>query len=100
MNIPWGKTTKENFEKMISKIPIFLREIAREKVSEKADNLASEAGRPEIIEKDLVDAFFAETPFGFHGPMKTDMEEFGIDYTKYGYEEKGGWGFPIKKGNQ
>ena len=28
-----------------------------------------------------------ETPFGFHGPMKLDMEELGIDYKKYGYEK-------------
>ena len=24
-----------------------------------------------------------ETPFGFHGPMKMDMEALGIDYEKY-----------------
>ena len=40
---------------------------------------------PEVTEKNLIDAFFKETPFGFHGPMKTDMESVGIDYTKYGH---------------
>ena len=61
--------------------------MAREKVSQKAENLTAQANRREVTEKDLVDACFAETPFGFHGPMKTDMEEFGIDYKKYGHGE-------------
>ena len=87
MNIIWEKVTQENFEKMLGKIPIFLRETAREKVSKKAQSLAQKDHRSEVIEKDMVDAFFSQTPFGFHGPMKNDMKEFGIDYTKYGHTE-------------
>ena len=82
----WDKNTKEKFEQLAEKIPVFLRGIAEEKITKKADNLASEAGRNEVNEKDLVDAFFAETPFGFHGPMKSDMEAIGVDYIKYGHE--------------
>ena len=41
---------------MISKVPVFMRDIAR-----------------------------ATVPFGFHGPMKNDMKELGIDHTKYGH---------------
>ena len=72
---------------MISKIPIFLRGVAKDKVFKKAENLAQQAGRQEVCEKDMVDAFFLETPFGFHGPMKCDMREFGINYVKYGYDK-------------
>jgi len=70
---------------LIEKIPVFLRSIARERVSQKAQSIARDNNRTVIDEKDMVDAFFIETPFGFHGPLKTDMEEIQIDYTKYGH---------------
>ena len=82
----WDKIAEEKFKLLIEKVPVFLRPIAREKVSKKAEALAQKDNRLEITEKDMVDAFFAETPFGFHGPMKTDMELLGIDYQKYGYQ--------------
>ena len=81
----WEKTTEEKFKQLIAKIPVFLRGIAEDKVSQRAESLARKENRTEISEKDMVDAFFAETPFGFHGPMKTDMESLGIDYAKYGH---------------
>lgn len=86
MDIIWDKDAEEQFRKLIEKVSVFLRGIAREKVSKKAEGIAGKEGRMRVTEKDLVDAFFAETPFGFHGPMKSDMEALGIDYTKYGYE--------------
>lgn len=83
----WDKSTEEKFQQMIEKVPVFLRDMAKEKVTEKAEALASKENRSEMIEKDLVDAFFEATPFGFHGPMKTDMEAIGIDYTHYGHNK-------------
>ncbi len=85
MAISWEKDAKQEFDAMIAKIPIFLRDIAKDKVSKRAENIAIKDNRSEITEKDMVDAFFAETPFGFHGPMKSDMESLGIDYLKYGH---------------
>ena len=85
MDIAWNKDADEKFKLLIAKVPVFLRGIAEEKVSKSAQSLAQKENRIEITEKDLVDAFFQETPFGFHGPMKTDMEAVGIDYKKYGY---------------
>lgn len=83
--IGWDEPTQHQFEQLIAKIPVFLRSIAREKVSKKAQSITSDDNRTVINEKDMVDAFFIETPFGFHGPLKTDMEEIQIDYTKYGH---------------
>lgn len=85
MSIIWEKTTKEKFNQLLEKIPVFLRGVAQGKVSKKAEGIVAQEGRAQVTEKDLVDAFFTETPFGFHGPMKTDMEALGIDYTKYGH---------------
>lgn len=87
MNISWEKATEEKFDQLLEKVPVFLRAMAREKVSKKAEAIVAKEGRAQVTEKDLVDAFFAETPFGFHGPMKTDMEALGIDYTRYGYSK-------------
>lgn len=85
MSIAWEETTKEKFNQLLEKVPVFLRGMAREKVSKKAEGIVVQEGRPQVTEKDLVDAFFTETPFGFHGPMKIDMEALGIDYTRYGH---------------
>ena len=83
----WNPDTAEKFNQLIEKIPAPLREMARGKVSEKAESLACQENRPEVCEKDLVDAFFEKTPFGFHGPMKTDMAAVGIDYAQYGHPQ-------------
>ena len=85
--IAWGEGVEKQFNQMIEKIPIFLRGIAKEKVFKKVESIVRLENRSEISEKDMVDAFFAETPFGFHGPMKSDMQELGIDYVQYGYEK-------------
>ncbi len=81
----WDKTVEQKFKAMIEKIPIFLRGIAQDKVFKKAEMLAQKENRAEVNEKDMVDAFFSETPFGFHGPMKNDMDSLNIDYQKYGH---------------
>ena len=85
MSVTWEENTEQKFKKMIEKIPVFLRGVAEEKVGKRAENLATQDSRSEVTEKDMVDAFFLETPFGFHGPMKTDMTDLGIEYTKYGH---------------
>jgi hypothetical protein len=85
--INWEKKTLAEFEQLIGKVPVFLRDIARDKVSKKAESFVLKDGRGEVIQKDMVDAFFAETPFGFHGPMKNDMRECGVDYAAYGYSQ-------------
>lgn len=86
-NITWQKEAHEKFKQMIAKVPVFMRPLAQETVSKKVRELVLKDNRSEITEKDMVDAFFSATPGGFHGPMKVDMEDLGIDYTKYGYEK-------------
>ncbi|MBI5149168.1 MAG: DUF2621 family protein [Candidatus Omnitrophica bacterium] len=85
MDITWETATEEKFRQLLEKVPVFVRDMARARVSRKAESLAGKEGRAQVTEKDMVGAFFAETPFGFHGPMKSDMEAIGIDYTRYGH---------------
>ena len=65
-NISWEPSVKEKFDQMIAKIPIFLRGTAKDKVSQKAEGVVQSEQRSIVEEKDMVDAFFSETPFGFH----------------------------------
>ena len=81
----WDKSAQENFDAILAKIPVFLRDAAQKKVSQRAEKNACDQNRSLVSQKDVVDAFFKETPFGFHGPMKMDMEALGIDYKQYGY---------------
>lgn len=85
--ISWEETAKAKYMQMIEKVPPFLRGMAEKAVFEKAQALIKAQGRQQIEEKDLIDAFFEATPFGFHGPMKSDMDDVGLDYKKYGHPE-------------
>ena len=85
--ITWDDGVEEKFRQMIGKIPKVLQGMAKKQVLEKSHKLVVADHRSVITEKDMVDAFFEVTPFGFHGPMKCDMEEFGIDYVGYGHPE-------------
>lgn len=85
--ICWEKIDEERFNQLIAKIPVFLRSVAMEKVSQRVEKILMQENRQVASERDLVEAFFLETPFGFHGPLKMDMQLLGIDYTKYGYEK-------------
>ena len=84
--ITWDKTTQEKFHTILQEIPDLIRGIAETRVSKKAESLLRQQNRFVIEEKDMVDAFFAETPSGFMGPMKNSMKTLGIDYTQYGYQ--------------
>jgi len=83
--IVWDQQAKNDFEAILSKIPNLLRSTAEKKVSQWVEKKVRSENRLAILPKDVVDGFFAVTPFGFHGPMKIDMETLGIDYKNYGY---------------
>ena len=83
--ITWEAETYAQFEKILEQIPAMIRGIAETRVSKKAGSIIRQENRWIIAEKDMVAAFFAETPEGFIPPMKRSMEELGIDYKKYGY---------------
>ena len=84
--ITWDKPTEEKFQKILEQIPDMIRGIAEARVTRKAEDLIRAQDRWVILEKDMVDAFFAETPGGFIPVMKNGMTDVGIDFTKYGYK--------------
>ncbi len=85
MSVSWDKEINSKFKQLIEKMPIFMRPIAEKAILDKVEKILIKESRKIATEKDMVDAFFAETPFGFQGMMKNDLLSVGIDYTKYGY---------------
>jgi hypothetical protein len=83
--ITWETSVEANFQKILEDIPHMIRGIAEARVSKKAQSLVAENNRTVILEKDMVDAFFAETPGGFIPVMKNSLDQLGIDYKKYGH---------------
>jgi hypothetical protein len=83
--ITWDKATEEKFQKILEQIPDMVRGIAEVRITKKAESILREQNRQVIGEKDMIDAFFAETPPIFVDAMKNGMDELGIDYKKYGY---------------
>lgn len=84
--ISWEKATEEKFQKLLEQIPHMIRGIAEVRVLKRAESIVREGQRSVIMEKDMVDAFFAEVPGGFLGLMKQGMNDIGVDYKKYGHE--------------
>lgn len=85
MSTNWEKLTEKNFNLLIQKVPGPMQEFVRSTILNEAESFAKKNNHEEITEKDMVDAFFKLTPFGFHGPMKADMDILKINYAQYGY---------------
>jgi hypothetical protein len=83
MKIEWEPIARQKYEKMIAKIPLFHREIARVVVNKKAPMLARERDADMVQEQDIVRAFFSEVPMAFYSLMIRLLDEAGFDYKKY-----------------
>ena len=81
--LEWEKTALEKYNTMITKIPLFHREIAKKVVDKKAPMLAQERGALMIEEQDIIQAFFTEVPHTFYSLMIRLMDEVKFDYKKY-----------------
>jgi len=79
----WEALARLKYETMITKIPLFHREIAKKVVDKKAVINAQERGSHLIEESDIVRAFFSEVPMSFYSLMIRLLAEVGFDYKKY-----------------
>lgn len=84
----WNLETKEKFELVILKMPIFHRGIAKCAVTKKSEENAAGRNSGIVEEKDVVAAFFSEVPMPFYSMMIRLLEQSGFDYEKYGFPEK------------
>ena len=79
-NIEWEKTARDKYTRMIARIPLFHREIARQVVDKKAVLNAHDRGSTQVEEADIVQAFLTEVPKAFYSLMIRIFDEVGFDY--------------------
>ena len=81
--LKWEGQALSKFNLMVSKIPIFHREIVRQIVPKKAEINALQRKGATIEEDDVVKAFLSEVPKAFYSLMIRIMDEVGFDHKKY-----------------
>jgi hypothetical protein len=81
--LQWEPAAEAKYRRMITKIPLFHRDIARQVVDKKAVANAQERGSGLVEEEDIVRAFFSEVPMTFYSLMIRLLQEAGFDYKKY-----------------
>ena len=81
----WEPKTKEKFQAMISKIPVFHRRITEEAVTQRSEEIAKSRDSLEVQEQDVVGAFFSDVPSPFYSMMVRLLEQTEFDYKKYGF---------------
>ncbi|MDD4939936.1 MAG: hypothetical protein PHE18_04230 [Candidatus Omnitrophica bacterium] len=81
----WEPKTKEKFQGMISRIPLFHRRITQDAVTARAEEIAKSRGSAQVNEQDVIGAFFSDVPSPFYGMMVRLLEQTGFDYKKYGF---------------
>ncbi len=82
-NIKWDDEAHRKYELMITKIPMFHREIAKQVVNKKAVINAVERGSSKVEEGDIIRAFLTEVPHTFYSLMIRLFDEVGFDFKKY-----------------
>ena len=80
--LEWNTAALKKYELIISKIPLFHRDIAKAVVDKKALINARDRGAQQIEECDIVSAFFSEVPKAFYSLMIRLFDEVGFSYQE------------------
>ena len=83
IKLEWEEKAYQKYQTMLSKIPLFHREITKQVVKKKAPMLALERGASFVEEEDIIKAFLSEVPKAFYSLMIRLMDEVKFDYKKY-----------------
>jgi len=87
--IEWEEKALKKYQLIISKIPLFHRNIAKVVVDKKALSNAQERESNTIEESDIVSAFFSEVPKAFYSLMIRLFDEVGFDYNEQELQGEG-----------
>ncbi len=85
--IEWEKEALAKYELMLSKIPLFHREITKQVVDKQAVINAQGRGASQVEECDILKSFFADVPKTFYSLMIRLMDEVGFDYKEFDTKE-------------
>lgn len=81
----WEAGTESKFKLLISKIPVFHRQITESVVRAQAEKIASSRNCGQVEEQDVINAFFSDVPSPFYNMMVRLLGQTGFDYKKYGF---------------
>jgi len=87
--LEWEEKALEKYQLIISKIPLFHRNIAKVVVDKKALSNAQERASNVIEEGDIVSAFFSEVPKAFYSLMIRLFDEVGFTYNEQESKNQG-----------
>ena len=79
----WDRATQKKYDTMITKIPLFHREITKQIVPIKAEENAKSRGSSVIEEGDVIQAFLSEVPKAFYSMMIRLMDDVGFQHKPY-----------------
>ena len=88
MKVKWNPQTEEMFNTIIINLPQFHRNIAKQLVRMRAEELAHKRGSECVETGDLITAFFKEVPPAFKDMMKRLFANLNIDYSEFSKEEE------------
>ena len=89
IKLEWEEKALEKYQLIISKIPLFHRNIAKVVVDKKALSNAQERASNVIEEGDIVSAFFSEVPKAFYSLMIRLFDEVGFTYDEQESKNQG-----------
>ncbi len=87
--IEWEAAALKKYQLIISKIPLFHRDIAKVVVDKKALSNAQDRKSNMIEESDIVSAFFSEVPKAFYSLMIRLFNEVGFTYDEQKLNNQG-----------
>jgi len=79
----WDPASLEKFNKIISKMPLFHRDIAKDVVEKQSQINAQERNASVVEEQDIVSAFYTEVPKAFYSLMVRLLDEVGFNYSAH-----------------
>lgn len=89
VKLEWEAAALTKYQLIISKIPLFHRDIAKVVVDKKALINAQERKSNVIEESDIVSAFFSEVPKAFYSLMIRLFDEVGFTYDEQELNSQG-----------
>ncbi|MDP2654758.1 MAG: hypothetical protein Q8Q08_12130 [Candidatus Omnitrophota bacterium] len=85
--LQWETGSSERFNRIIARIPVFHREIAKQVVQKKAELNAAARGAAVVADDDIIAAFFSEVPKAFYSLMIRLLDESGFNYREHQQRE-------------
>lgn len=83
LSLDWEQPAIECVQQLLTYIPLDFRQLARQRIIERAEMLAAEQGEISVILENAVQALAETTPYFQHATLVTALQERGINPQNY-----------------